>query len=413
MHLFPQNTSTVATSADVDWGLARPPRVAIVHDWLVTYAGSERVLERLIGLFPQADVYALVDFLPQHERGFLAGRPVRTSFLQKVPFARRCYSKLLPLMPLAIEQFDLSGYDIVLSSSHCVAKGVLTGPTTLHVSYVHTAMRYAWDLQHEYLEGANLARGLRSLAARWMLHKLRIWDVRSSYGVDAMVANSRFIARRIRKTYGRKARVIYPPVDVENFVPGGAKEDYYVTASRLVPYKRIDVLIDAFARLPERRLVVIGEGPQAGALKARAGSNVTFLGLQDQDSLVRHMQRAKAFLFAAQEDFGIVLVEAQACGTPVIALGKGGALETVRGPEHAQPTGLFFESPTPACVAEAVHRFESSARLFTPAACRANAERFDSSVFDRRLLALVERRWQALRRTPRRPTQNFPSRHAA
>ncbi len=226
-------------------------------------------------------------------------------------------------MPLAIEQMNLSRYDMVISSSHCVAKGVVTGPDQLHISYVHTPMRYAWDAQHEYLAGTGLDRGLKGLYARWMLHKLRQWDVRTSHGVDSFVANSQFIARRIWKTYRRHARVIYPPVDTGAFSLSDRREEFYLTASRLVPYKKIEVLVEAFASMPGKRLVVIGDGPGWKGLRAKATPNVTLLGYQSTDALRDFIQRARAFLFASREDFGIVLVEAQAAGTPVIAFGQG------------------------------------------------------------------------------------------
>lgn len=356
-------------------------RVAVVHDWLVTYAGSERVVEQILNLFPQADLFTLFDFLPADERHFLGGRVPRTSFMQRLPLARRAYGRMLPLMPLAIEQFDLSPYDLVISSSHCVAKGVLSGPDQLHVCYTHSPMRYAWDLQHEYLRGAGLDRGLKSWLARWMLQRLRLWDVRSAHGVDQFVANSRFIARRVEKAYRREAAVIYPPVDVSAFPLCERKEDYYVTASRLVPYKRVDLLVEAFRRMPGRRLVVIGDGPELARLKSCAPANVTFLGYRDGDELRGQMQRARAFLFASQEDFGIVLVEAQACGTPVIAYGKGGALETVLGQTSDRPTGRFFAEQTADSIIDAVESFERESDVYQPMACRENAQRFDAARF--------------------------------
>ncbi len=358
-------------------------RVAIVHDWLVTYAGSERVVEQLLALFPHADLFSLIDFVPAHERGFLCGKTVRTSFLQRMPFARRAYQSYLPLMPLAIEQFDLSAYDLVISSSHCVAKGVITGPDQLHVSYVHTPMRYAWDAQHEYLAGAGLNRGVRGMLARWMLHKLRLWDVRSANGVDTFVANSEFVARRIEKAYRRPARVIHPPVDIDAFAARSDREEFYVTASRLVPYKRVDLLVEAFARMPDKRLVVVGEGPQLKSLRAKATPNVSLLGYQGFDVLRSHLERARAFLFAGREDFGIVLAEAQAAGCPLIAYGKGGAAEIVRGPDCERPTGILFNEQTPEAVVDAVTDFEREPKAFSAAACRANAERFSQGRFRR------------------------------
>lgn len=371
-----------------------PLRVAIVHDWFVTYAGSERVVEQLIELFPKADVFSLLEFLPPSERRFLADKTVRTSFLQRLPLARRKYAAYLPLMPLAIEQLNLSRYDLVISSSHCVAKGVLSGPDQLHISYVHTPMRYAWDAQHEYLAGAGLDRGFKSWCARWMLHKLRQWDVRTSHGVDSFVANSQFIARRIWKTYRRHARVIYPPVDTEAFSLCEDREDFYLTASRLVPYKRIDVLIDAFNQLPDKRLVVIGEGPEWKRLRAKAGRNVTLMGHQDFAVLRDHIQRARAFLFAGREDFGIVMVEAQAAGTPVIALGQGGASETIWGLDAPRPTGVLFDEQTPEAVAEAIRTFEREQHRIQAADCRQNASRFSVKRFQREFFEFVQHQWR-------------------
>ncbi len=358
-------------------------RVAIVHDWFVTYAGSERVVEQLLAMFPQADVFSLIDFLRPSDRRWLGGKRVTTSFLQHMPLARRFYAACLPLMPLAIEQLNLSGYDLVLSSSHCVAKGVLTGPDQLHISYVHTPMRYAWDGQHEYLAGSRFGRGMRGWAARWMLHKLRIWDARTAAGVDSFVANSRFIARRIWKTYRRTAEVIYPPVDTAAFPLNEQREDYYVTASRLVPYKRVDLLVDAFEQMPDKRLIVVGDGPERRRLRARAGRNVSLVGYQEFEAMRDYVARARAFLFASREDFGIVLVEAQAAGTPVIAFGQGGALETVRALDGPTPTGHFFRHQTVESVVDAVRTFERDSYRIQPAECRTNALRFGVERFQR------------------------------
>jgi glycosyltransferase involved in cell wall biosynthesis len=386
-----------------------PVRVAIVHDWFVTYAGSERVVEQLIALFPQADVFSLLDFLPASDRRMLAGKKVETSFLQRMPWAARKYSAYLPLMPLAIEQLNLSRYDMVISSSHCVAKGVVTGPDQLHVSYVHTPMRYAWDAQHEYLAGTGLDRGLKGLYARWMLHKLRLWDVRTSHGVDSFVANSQFIARRIWKTYRRHARVIYPPVDTGAFCVGDKREEFYLTASRLVPYKKIEVLVEAFASMPGKRLVVIGDGPGCKGLQAKATPNVTLLGYQSSATLRDFMQRARAFLFASREDFGIVLVEAQAAGTPVIAFGQGGALETIRGLGTEKPTGVFFDEQTPAAVIEAVRTFEQNHDRIKPADCRENAMRFSIARFHHDFHEHAISQWEAFRSQTFRPRMQTPT----
>lgn len=357
-------------------------KIAIVHEWLTSYAGSERVLEQLVALYPQADLFAVCDFMGAGERAFLRGAKVRTTFIQNLPWAHRYYRNYLPLMPLAIEQLDLSAYDLVISSSHAVAKGVLTGPDQVHVSYVHSPIRYAWDLQHQYLRESGLDRGLKGWLARWMLHKLRIWDARTVNGVDCFVANSDFIARRIRKAYGRSAQVVYPPVDVEGFALGNETREFYLTAARMVPYKRVDLVVEAFASMPSRRLVVIGDGPEIHRVRARAGPNVQVMGFQPFEVLRDHMQRAKAFVFAAQEDFGIMPVEAQACGTPVIGYGSGGLAESIVGDEGLDaPTGVLFHEQSVAAICAAVERFEAGASRFSAAACRRNAERFAPEQF--------------------------------
>lgn len=360
-------------------------KVALVCEWLITFAGAEKVAAAILSVFPQADVYAVVDFLPEEHRGWLRGKKVRTTFIQNLPGAKRHYKSYLPLMPLAIEQLDLSGYDLIISSSHCVAKGVLTGPSQIHISYVHSPMRYAWDLTHEYLREAHLEYGIKGWIAKLILHYMRLWDSRTACGVDAFVANSRFIAQRIKKVYGREADVIHPPVDVDKFRACEEKEDYYLTASRIVPYKKVHVIVEAFRQMPDRKLVVIGAGPGLGELKKLAGPNVEILGYQSDEVLREKMQHAKAFVFAAEEDFGITPVEAQACGTPVIAYGRGGALETVR-PE----TGCFFYEQVPEAICKTVKDFERRQETFSPTDCHAWAESFRVSRFCREFEAYVE-----------------------
>jgi len=362
-------------------------RVALVHDWFTVYAGAERVVEQILRVFPQADVYALVDFLKEEERGFLQGKRAQVSFIQRLPKARQGYRIYLPLMPLAIEQFDLRGYDLLISSSHAVAKGVITGPDQLHICYCHSPIRYAWDLQHQYLKESGLERGMKSWIARALLHYLRLWDSRTANGVDLFIANSRYIARRILKVYRRQAEVIYPPVDVEAFTLWQDKEDFYLAASRMVPYKRMDLIVEAFAQMPNKKLVVIGDGPEMPKVRAKAGPNVTLLGYQPFEVLRDYMQRAKAFVFAAEEDFGIAPVEAQACGTPVIAFGKGGAAETV----VAGETGIFFQDQNVPSLIKAIEEFEKL--RFDPLRVRKNAERFSSERFRREFAALIEREW--------------------
>ena len=366
-------------------------KVAIVHEWLESYAGSERVVEQLLEIWPEADLFAVCDFLPPGERAFLGGRQVRTTFIQRLPFARRLFRWYLPFMPLAIEQLDLSGYDLVLSSSHAVAKGVLTGPGQLHISYVHSPMRYAWDLQHQYLRQSGMERGFKGALTRWLLHRLRVWDRSSAAGVDVLVANSAYIAERIRKTWRRNAQVVHPPVDVASFLPGGARGDHYVVASRMVPYKRVDLVVEAFRAMPSRRLVVLGDGPELKRVAAAAAGapNIELRGRVPHAELVEAVRTARAFVFAAEEDFGICMVEAQACGTPVIAYGRGGARDILRGPPEAAPTGLFFDEQSAPCIAAAVERFESLSPAISAADCRANAERFTRDRFRRAMRRLV------------------------
>lgn len=357
-------------------------RIAIVHDWLTVYAGAERVLEQMLRCYPQADLYSTVDFVPAAERAFLQGKSVTTSFIQSLPFAKTKYRAYLPLMPLAIEQFDLSNYDLIISSSHAVAKGVLTGPDQCHICMCYSPMRYAWDLQHQYLNETGLNQGLKGWVAKYLLHRLRIWDLRTVNGVDQFIAISDFIARRIDKVYRRKSQVIYPPVALDAFTVGEKKADFYLTASRLVPYKKIDLIVRAFAQMPDQRLIVIGDGPDFEKIKGMTPSNVTLLGYQSFEVLLTHLQQAKAFIFAAEEDFGIAPLEAQACGTPVIAYGKGGALETIQGlPNRPSPTGLFFREQSEKAIVEAVTQFEGLVQPILPSDCRQNAMRFSQERF--------------------------------
>ncbi len=352
-------------------------RIAIVHEWLVTYAGSEKVLEAMLSSFPEADVFCLVDVLPDNLRQWLAGRNIKTSFLQRLPGVRHYHRHLLPLMPIAVEQFDVSGYDLVISNSHAVAKGVLTAGDQLHICYCYTPMRYAWELQHQYLAEAHLDKGLKSILACWMLHKTRIWDLRTVNSVDQFIACSHYIARRIQKVYRRDSAVIYPNVAVDDFVLCEEKDDYYVTCSRIVPYKKINLIVEAFRKMPDRKLVVIGDGPQFNDLQAIATPNITLLGSQPHHILHGYLQRARAFVFAAEEDFGIAPIEAQACGTPVLAYGKGGAVETV----VDGVTGFHFSEQTAESICEAVTRFENNIELFQPKVIRAHACKFSEARF--------------------------------
>lgn len=356
-------------------------KVAIIHDWLVTYAGAERVLEQMLHIFPEADLYSLVDFLDTDNRNFIKNKIIHTSFIQKMPKAKKKYRNYLPLMPLAIEQFDLREYDLIISSSHCIAKGVITGPNQIHICMCYSPVRYAWDLQGQYLRESGLETGLKGWIAKIILHYIRLWDLRAVNGVDYFIAISKYIKRRIKKVYCRDSNIIYPPVDVSSFKLCENKDDFYITASRMVPYKKMDLIVEAFSKLPDKKLIVIGNGPDFEKIKSRAGHNVVLMGYQPFEVLKEHMQRARAFVFAAEEDFGITPVEAQACGTPVIAFAKGGALETVRGLEQEKPTGLFFKEQTVTSVVNAISKFEENIAAFTAKNCRENAERFSEGRF--------------------------------
>jgi len=375
-------------------------KVAIIHEWLEHYAGSERVLEQLLAIWPEADVYAIVDFVPDAERGFLGGRVIHTSFIQRMPFARKHFRNFLSLMPIAIEQFDMSGYDLVISSHHAVAKGVITGPGQVHVSYVHSPMRYAWDLQAQYLRNSGLERGLKGAYTRWLLHRLRLWDRMSADGVDVFVANSTYIAERIRKAYRRGAVVVPPPVSVAQFdlaapLPAGAvamaSAKPYLVASRFVPYKRVELVVQAFANMPDRRLIVVGSGACENLVKeaAAGAANIALRPPVSASELIQLMQNARAFVFAAEEDFGITMVEAQACGAPVIAFGKGGACDILPDSASHAATGVLFPEQTPQAIADAVVRFEAIEQQISPTSCRENAMRFSEELFRQRMTQVV------------------------
>ncbi len=366
-------------------------KVAIVCDWLTVYAGAERVVEQIISIYPQADIFCVVDFIPKEKRQFLKNKKSVTTFIQSLPFAKTKYRSYLPLMPLAIEQLDVTGYDLVISSSTCVAKGIITGPNQIHISYTHSPVRYAWDLTHQYLSESGLTAGVKGWLAKIILHYIRIWDYRTANGVDAFIANSKFIERRIQKVYGRKSRVIYPPVDIDSYQLCMEKHDYYLTASRMVPYKKIKLIVEAFNQMPDKTLIVIGDGPEFNKTKAIAGKNIKMLGYQPFEVLKEKMQHAKAFIFAAEEDFGITPVEAQACGTPIIAYGRGGALETVRGSmDDKNPTGVFFKKQKIESICQAVNAFEEKYETFKPANCRKNAEAFSIECFKTQFRNFVE-----------------------
>ncbi len=363
---------------------------ALIHDWFSTYAGAEKCVESFTNIWDDFEVYGLIDFLKGADRDkILKGKRAHTSFIQKLPFAKDKYRNYLPLFPLAIEQFDLSGYDVVLSSSHAVAKGVLTHSNQLHIAYVHTPIRYAWDLYHQYLRESGLDRGLKGALAKYFLHKIRLWDASTANRVDHYVANSRYIARRIKKTYGKPSDVIYPPVDVDKFTLREAKEEFYLTASRMVPYKKIDLIVEAFSQT-DKKLLVIGEGPDMDKIKSKSGKNVELLGFADDETMADLMGRAKAFVFAAEEDFGITPVEAQACGTPVICFGRGGARETVLDGE----SGLYFMEQNTKELLAAVAKFEQNYDKFEPVKIRENSLKFSRARFEAEIKSYVEKKYE-------------------
>ncbi len=363
---------------------------ALVHDWFSVYAGAEKCIESFMNIWNDFDIYALIDFLNELDRQtILKGKVAKTSFIQTLPKSKEKYRYYLPLFPMAIEQFDLSDYDIVLSSSHAVAKGVLTHTNQLHISYVHTPIRYAWDLYHQYLIESGLDKGVKGALAKYFLHKIRIWDASTANRVDHYIANSHYIARRIKKIYGKDADVIYPPVDVDKFQLQENKEEFYLTASRMVPYKKIDLIVEAFSHT-DKKLVVIGTGPDMEKIKRKAEKNVELLGYQSDEVMIEMMQKAKAFVFAAEEDFGITPVEAQACGTPVICLGKGGTKETV----VDGVTGVHFANQREESLLQAITRFEKIAESFNPIAIREHALQFGRDRFENEIKLFVEKKYE-------------------
>ncbi len=367
-------------------------KYALVHEWLTPKAkgGSELVVREILK-YIDADLHALIDFESTNAESYLYQRSIQTTFLQKLPGARNGVQKYLPLLPIAIEQLDLSAYDIILSSSHAVAKGVLTSPSQLHICYCHTPMRYAWDLTFDYLKYDRLGRGIAGIISRYILHRLRQWDVISANRVDYFIANSQHTAKRIWRCYRRQAKVIYPPVDTTKFNFQPQKDDFYLTISRLVSYKQIYLIVEAFNQL-QKPLIIIGEGSQLEEIRAIAQSNVQVLGWQPHNVVKEYITKAKAFVYAACEDFGIALVEAQACGTPVIAYGKGGALETVKDirQDSQNGTGLFFQEQKPAALVQAVQTFEKLQPQINPENCRLQAAKFSSTIFQQSYLEFVD-----------------------
>ncbi|MBD2298978.1 glycosyltransferase [Nostoc sp. FACHB-190] len=368
-----------------------PLKYALVHEWLTPKAtgGSELVVQEILN-HVNADLYALIDFESSNPESYLYKRQIGTTFLQHFPLARNGVQKYLPLLPLAIEQLDLRQYDVILSSSHAVAKGVLTTPDQLHICYCHSPMRYAWDLTFDYLRQSKLGSGLPGWLTKYLLHQLRHWDVLSANRVDYFIANSQHTARRIWRCYRREAAVIYPPVNVEAFPLFLQKENFYLTVSRLVSYKQVSLIVQAFNKL-QLPLVIIGTGSEMEKIRQIAKPNIKILGWQPDDVVKKYMAQARAFVYAACEDFGIALVEAQACGTPVIAYGAGGALETVRDvrSHKEQGTGIFFPEQTVAALTAAVEQFEVYRNFINPEYLRSHADQFSPQIFAQRYLDFI------------------------
>lgn len=381
--------------------MAAGVRVALVHEWLLTHGGSEEITGQLCRLFPEADLFTLVADPVPSLRALIGERRITTSFLQKLPGATTSHRRLLPLMPRAIESFDLAGYDLVISVSHAVAKGVRTAPGQPHLNICCSPIRYAWDLREQYLEESGLARGVRGAAARFVLDRIKRWDKSTAGRPTEILAISQFIAERIKRVWGRESGILYPPVNTEYFTPpsrGAARTpDLWVTASRMVPYKRIPLIVEAFAQMPTRRLIVIGDGPEMPKVRAAATPNITLVGHASRDALREWLRCAQGFVFAAEEDFGIAPVEAMACGTPVVAFGRGGVRETVVGLGTGEPpgtaTGVFYDAQTPESIAAGVNALEQAIASGTvrPDSCRTRAEHFSEQAFQRGALEAIAR----------------------
>ena len=360
---------------------------ALVHDWFYTNGGAEKVVHSIGNIWSDLEYYSLIDFLNKKDRDFiLKGKESNTSFIQNFPTAKKNHRKFLQFFPNAIESFNLNDFDLIISSSASIAKGVLTNQNQLHICYCHSPMRYAWNLYHEYLKDKGLTKGLKGWYAKRVLSKLRIWDVISTNRVDYFVANSHYIAKRIKKIYNRDATVIYPPVDIADFKLEENKKDFYVAASRLVSYKKISLIVEAFNKMPAKELKVIGDGPEINKLSKLANRNIEILGRTSQKEMVEILQKAKALVFAADEDFGILPVEAQSCGTPIIGYRKGGLLETV----IENKTGVFFDNQTTDDIIKAVELFET--KKFNPEEIRKNAERYSKERFEKEFKEFVEKK---------------------
>jgi len=357
-------------------------KIALVHHWLIGMRGGEKIVESICRMFPQIDIFTLV-YNKHKISDLINSKNIHTSFIQKMPFSKKKHQVYLPFMPVAVEQFDVSGYDLVISIESGIAKGVLTKPDTCHICYCNTPMRYLWNMYFDYLENEKPGFFKRNFI-RYYFNYLRLWDLASAARVDYFISNSSNVAKRVLKYYNRDSEVIYPPVSLDKFQYSEDKKDFYLAVSQLVSYKRIDIAVDAFNDLG-KELVIIGDGPEKKKLMKRAAKNITFLGWQDDEVLKRHYSEAKAFIFPGEEDFGITPVEAQASGTPVIGFGKGGLLETV----EENNTGLFFMKQDAESLIEALNKFESGDHEISSSKARKNAEKFDILIFEKNMKTFI------------------------
>ncbi|SHI70055.1 glycosyltransferase [Algibacter luteus] len=369
---------------------------ALVHDWYTVYGGAERCVESFNNIWDDFDHFSLIDDLSQKNRDIiLKGKQTKNSFIQKLPFGKKKYRSYLPLFPLAIEQLDFSEYELIVSSSSSVAKGVLTRPDQLHISYVYSPVRYAWDLYSQYIKEAKLDRGIKGFFARYFLFKLRQWDYSTANRPNHYIAISKYVAKRVKKIYNKEAIVIYPPVDTNSFTLTDETKDYYITCSRMVPYKKIDLIVETFSK-SGKKLIVVGDGPDFKKIKKLAKPNIELMGYVEKDEMQKLIKQSRAFIFAAEEDFGIAPIEAQACGIPVIAFGKGGALETINGVFPSknkisdEVTGVFFNKQNVNSLLEAIDYFEMNEALFDKKTIRKNTDRFSIERFENEFKETVE-----------------------
>lgn len=375
---------------------------ALIHDFLSVCGGAEKCVESFTNIWDDIDVYSLVDYLSEEDRArVLKGKYAHTSFITKLPLTNKYFRYYFPLFPKAVERFDLSDYDLVLSSSHSAAKGVLTRPDQLHICYIYTPPRYLWDFYDSYRQSYGIDKGIKGIAAEYFLNRMRKWDIDTADRPNHYIAISKYVAERVHRIYGRQADIIYPPVDTDRFDLGTCTDSYYITSSRLVPYKRIDMIANAFT-LSGKKLVIIGDGPQMEKIRKAAGKNIEIMGRQNQETIIELTKKAKAFIFAAEEDFGIAPLEAQACGVPVIAYGRGGALETINGyfvgtRPHNGATGIFFREQTVNSLNSAVACFEGHIDLFDKRTIRENSLRFGRQRFENEIQSYIENKLDELK----------------